>query len=613
MEIEVGNSISCSICTDKFEDVRSLVSHLREEHERLKVSEKPPESKKAQAGIKPVLRAKCNICQRTFSKNWQYYVHFQNCSRGKDLQCYLCSKDVSSMSRLLTHYFAKHRDYVKEIEALAKFDGDLKSELSKINLKHLEKVPDSPSVKISQDPKEKDENKENMRELLRFSFDCEYCTYRFEKKIDYYLHYQNCYSGDSSQCYICHENIKLMNNPIEHYKEKHTDFTEEVEKLTQSKGGIKDELANLSLKYLQQEREALNQKLSDKTPKLIQKKVPQILSIEISEDFNETNVNNGNIVIEELLECEYCGYRFTKKVDYFLHFHNCHIGKSLQCYICNEDIKLMNNLIIHYKGRHKDFADEVKTLTQFKGDIKDLLANLNLKYLQQYQKMQPLNQKSKLSERTSKCRQKNVKKIPCPKISKDCKENGENEGDNTMKKSVNLKDLHEHQKLEALNPNKCKKCDQAFKWKMDCYIHEAFCRNGNKIVVQCEFCTESLINDISMINHYTKEHPTRLKYFFSLQHEPRSRSRKRKTFCEKCHKGFLMALNYELHYQSCFISDEKMPDSFQCHICPKLFNQINKLFIHYRQCHIEYVQFCKENVRMSDFYMNPSFSWQWAP
>ena len=408
MEAEISNSVNCSVCTQTFEGVQILVSHLREVHEKIETFKKVPKSEPDMTGIKPVTRlADCENCKKIFPKNLHYYLHFQHCCLGKDLTCYLCSKEVTRFDNLIKHYVFQHKSYVKELEALDKSNGDLKSELSDINFKYLDKIHLIPPLKPS-----------------------EFIPKKYEIK----------------------------------------------------KG----------------------------------KKRPSTL----------------------FTKCEYCNYKFAQKVDYYLHYQNCSSGQSLKCYICNKDVKKMSNLILHYKGKHKEFSEEVEALTQTQG-IKSEIATLNLKYLQAYQEMEKINL--------------------------------------------------------ALYQYKCKNCLKTFRWRTDCLIHEEFCKCGTKSMIPCWYCNEELKNDTSLIDHYKKEHRQNIVMFLQKSNQSAKKITK---FCEKCKTAFSKELTYELHYHSCFNQDENMPnDFFKCHICQKVVKKICSLSAHYRQHHIEYTQFCMENVQ----------------
>ena len=244
------------------------------------------------------------------------------------------------------------------------------------------------------------------------------------------------------------------------------------------------------------------------------------------------------------IKCDHCQHSFLKKADFCMHFQSCSSGKGFQCFICDKVISRKDNLICHYVFRHKNYSDEIEKLVNSTDNYMEELANVNTKYLKEYQEL------------TTACH------------------------------------------------FKCNTCSQSYKYKIDFRIHVKFCLSGIRNDFQCDICKEQFEDEQCMIDHYKNIHPKQLSQFYKLklpgQSWKKSKSLvKTRRFCDKCQVNFYKEINYILHKESCILNDYSLPKAVICHICKVVFSKFDKLYDHYRVHHDDFAKECLEKVDKS--------------
>ena len=292
----------------------------------------------------------------------------------------------------------------------------------------------------------------------------------------------------------------------------------------------------------------------------------------VSSDQRKRKANDSTEKVPdtESIKCENCKWNFSKKVGYYLHYHNCYSGHPFKCTICNGIVSNLDKLFSHYFKDHLSYTQDIAKLAKWDGILTDQVGDI-----------------------------------------------------------INSHSNGFHREATKASNFNCKHCSEPFRLMLDFKIHENFCKSFTNNVFQCQLCEHTSVENFAMIRHYKQVHPTDLGTFmrgygnakiipvcpycqkiFEFKRDLQSHGyscmtlenpgqEKPKAFqksCKRCKYRFRSELHFELHLGCCLFSEEDQPFSFTCHLCQKYLIRMDKLVDHYKQTHVNYVKNCFEEI-----------------
>lgn len=107
---------NCEFCSRQFSTVPALFEHQKNHRVNLSCSLSEQECGEEyyphpdDDGFQHswIMRPKCDRCQKTFSRDWQYQVHKKRCGNEPSLECDVCKK-IFKTKRNLTEHLYIHR------------------------------------------------------------------------------------------------------------------------------------------------------------------------------------------------------------------------------------------------------------------------------------------------------------------------------------------------------------------------------------------------------------------------------------------------------------------------------------------------------------------------
>ena len=324
----------------------------------------------------------------------------------------------------------------------------------------------------------------------------------------------------------------------------------------------------------------------------------------INRDENSVNGKTSEIESTEIestpptvISCDFCGFNFTKKLHFALHFKNCSRDLKFECYICDKIHSNAENELLHYFVHHRGYVDVIDELINSDEDFNDQLAKIDKDILA-----------SKMSVR-------NVivslgKKAQKPKIDKYF---------SAQRKRVLKKVRRIHKKTDPSDPNAakhfdCDICQKRFTLFSNYKIHEDFCnketsQNGFK----CRLCGKETKYINYILRHYKIYHSEYVDKLLNPKGDHSGDSSDQKVaentketpkveriacrkLCEHCKVSFNKRLHYEIHLQSCLLRTDKTKPALKCHLCLKRVTTPSTLLSHYKIIHPDYVKVCNERL-----------------